>query len=348
MRRVSEFKRFLVLFMAVCVVFAMSGCSKKSDTLEDASGLAGVTTSFEDDTVFTVADRRVSLTEWNLYALSKVAQIESMYGNSIWNYSVDTDGATMSEKLKEDIKDQIVYVKTISSQAERLGITINEDEQIDINIQTEEFLSKLTEAQKVEYAIDADAVKAVLTENQLAMKVYENLTLNIDTAIPDEEVRHMVLEYIMVPKTYEDEKTGDIMEYSAEELAQMKAEAENFMNFVKSQGAEATLSELNEEEYSVVTMIADYAELKDKFPAELAGIAFNLRQYEIDGLYETDAGFFVLQCVSRTDEKTTNAARVKIIEERQKALFESEFKKWQKEVVVKYNYHLWDDINLHP
>lgn len=350
MRLLNNNKRLIGFVLCLCLAMTVTGCSKsgKQEESTNVSGLDGVTTDFLDDTVFTVADRRISLTEWYLYAVSETAQIESMYGSDIWDYPVDTDGVTIEEKVRGDIRDQIVYVTTVCSQAERLGVAINEDEQIDINIQCDEFMSKLTAEQIEKYGITSDAVKNVLADNLLAMKVYENLTLNIDTAIPEDEVRHMVLEYIMVPKTYEDEKTGDIVEYSASEQAAMKAEEQEFLDSALASEGIVTLADIANEQYSVVTLVADHDDLLDRFPEELAEIAFSLRQSEITGIFETDAGYFILNCVNRTDEKSTNEARVEIIEARQKVLFEEQYEAWKKEVVVKYNYHLWDEITLHP
>lgn len=357
MRVTKMSRRIAAIGLCICLVLSVGGCSKNGDGADSPADntevkteqrTEGVTTSFLEDTVFTVADKRVSMTEWYLYALSSAARIESMYGKSIWDYAVDSDGTTMSNMIKDDIRDRIVYVKTVSGRAESMGISINEDDQIDINLQTEDFLSKLTDSRKDQYGINADVVKSVLSENLLAMKVYENLTLNIDTYIPDDEVRHMVLEYIMIPKTYEDEMSGAITEYSETEMAAMVSKGRAYLDSILSEGRITALDELDDGEYTVVTLIADYKELKEKFPEDLAGIAFSLRQNEISGLYETDAGYFILDCVNRTDEKTTNSARVEIIEERQKTLFENEYLSWEKDIVVKYNYKLWDDITLHP
>ena len=90
--------------------------------------------------------------------------------------------------------------------------------------------------------------------------------------------------------------------------------------------------------------MADYATLAEKLPENIPGIAFSLRQDEINGLYETEDAFFILDCVTHTDEETTNAARIRIIEERQKALFEEQYSAWEKETVVKINYKIWDEI----
>lgn len=329
-------KKILSVMMAVLLMIACIGCGDSSK--EDA-----VTTGFLPDTVFTVADRRVSLAEWNLYALAQISEAEEMYGSNIWDYPVDANGTTLGEAMKEDIREQIVYIKIVSSKAAQFGLSVGEDEQIDINLQTEDFLSKLSDGQIQEYGITRDLVRSVYEDNLLAMKVYENLTLNIDTTTAEDEVRNMVLQYIMIMKDYESE-SGEFVKYSDEELAVMRAEAEALLREVQSDPEITRLDEINDERYSVMELIADRATLEEKLPEDIPGIAFSLRQDEINGLYETEDAFFILDCVSHTDEETTNAARIKIIEARQKALFEEQYTGWENEAVVKLNYVVWDAI----
>lgn len=331
-------KKILSVLLAALWLLVCTGCKQASN--EDS-----VTTDFLSDTVFTVADCRVSMAEWNLYALAKISEAEDMYGTDIWEYQVDANGTTLGEAMKEDIREQIVYIKIVSARAKQYGLSIGEDEQIDINLQTDDFMSKLTEEQKREYGITRDLVRSVYEDNLLAMKVYEDLTLNIDTTTAEDEVRHMVLQYIMINKDYED-ASGEFVKYPNEEIASMKADAEAFLREITSDSAITRLDEIDDDRYSVVELVADYATLKEKLPGDLPGIAFSLRQDEINGLYETDDAFFIFDCVERTDEDTTNAARIEIIEARQKALFEEQYAEWESEAVVKLNYNVWDSIEI--
>lgn len=331
----------LLRLAAACLasaVLLLTGCSGSIGN-EDA-----VTIDFLEDTVFTVADCRVGLAEWYLYALPRMAEAESMYGGNVWNYRVDSEGTTLGSRIRDDIREQITYVKIVCAQAERLGIALNEDDMFDINIQTDDYMNKLTAAQKQKYGITSDIVQQVYSDNLLAMKVYENLTLNIDTNIPDEEVRHMFLEYIMILKHAEDDDATDT-EYSAEELETIRTDAENFLAGVLADKSVTRLDEVNVEGYSPIELIADYATLQNKLPGDLAGIAFSLRENEINGLYETDDAFFIFDCVARTDEDSTNEARIRIIEQRQKELFAREYSEWEAQVVTKLNYKVWDKIN---
>ena len=345
MRQFFDWRRLAAAMLCAAVMMTAlfaGGCSREKDD-KGQGDISELTTSFLDDTVFTVSDVRVSLTEWYLYALRQIADIEAMYGKDIWDFKVDTEGKTMWDAVKNDIMEQIIYIKIVRARAQELGITINEDDQLNINLQTDEFMSSLSSEMKNKYGITQDIVKAIYTDNVLAMKVYENLTLNIDTNIPDEEVRHMVLEYISVLKYYENDDEEAIF-YTDEELAGIKAGAEEYLAAAIANTDITRLAEINDDRYSVVELVADYAELKEKLPDDIPDKAYSLREGEISGLYETEDAYFILDCVVHTDEETTNAARIRIIESRQKALFEEKYSAWEAETVIKINYKVWDAI----
>ena len=94
-------------------------------------------------------------------------------------------------------------------------------------------MEKLSEEQKKEYNISKELVENVYEDNLLATKVYEYLTLNVDTSTEETEVRHMVLRYIMLPKTYEN-KSGETVFYSDEEIAARKSRIEAVKAAIKN------------------------------------------------------------------------------------------------------------------
>ena len=325
-----------ILFLALSVL--MPGCG--GDTAEE-----GITTDFLEDTVVTVGTSRVSLSEWYLYALPKISSATALYGKNIWQFRISDDEGTMADVVKQDILDQIIYVKIVCSKAEQLGITLNEDELGDIETETLNYMSMLTPEQKSRFGITEENVRNVYCDNLLAMKVYENLTLNINTDIPDEEVRHMVIEYICANKNFENGDNGT-ERFSDEELSEMKNLMESLYDQAVTDPEITSLSQLENEQYAAVELITDYAGLKEKFPAELAEMVFNMHEGDVAGVYDTEDAFFIFECESRNEEESTNKARIDIIERRQRELFEKEYRQWEEETITKLNYSVWDDISV--
>ncbi len=327
--------------MAILIpVFLTSGCKKDEEINEP------VTTDFLDDTVFAVGSERVSLPEWYLYALPEIASNEAMYGKGIWNYQVSEDRGTMADVFKNDIFDRITYIKIVSAQADKLSIALNEDEKSDIDANTMDYMSRLTKEQKDRYHITEDVVRSVYSDNVLAMKVYESLTLNIDTDTPDELVRHMIIEFICANKTYETPDDSN-HPYTQEELDGIRSEVEALYNRIESDPSITRLSQLGNEKYAATELVCDYEELKTRFPSDIADKVFNMREDEILGVFDTDNAYFIFDCLKRNDENSTNAAKIAIIEERQRELFDREYAKWEADTVIKINYSVWDGLSVY-
>lgn len=325
------------MILIMVLVLLLAGCT--SQELEVPAEVV----DFLDDTVFTVGTGRVSLCKWQLYALPEYDEIENLYGKRIWDYTVDIDGKTMSDAVKEDVKKKITYIEIVASKAEEMGMTLTEDDYIDINIRTADYMNRLSEEQKTKYGITQEEVEGIYAENMLAMKVYENLTLNVDTSTTEKEVRNMVLQYIPIFKYSEDDNEEKVM-YSQEECEELRKQAEEFLDSVKSNSDITRLDELNDEKYVPITITADYSTLVDKLSEKVADIAFAMEEGEIDGIYECDDAYFILDCVEPRNEEATNAARIRIIEERQKNLFAQVYETWQEEVIVKVNKAVWDTL----
>ena len=319
------------------MIFA-AGCDK------EPAG-EGITTDLLEDTVAAVGTARISLAEWYLYAMPKVSSATALYGKDIWKYHISDEEGSIADAVKEDILKQIIYVKIVCSRAEQLGISLNEDELGDIETETLKYMNTLTAAQKQKYGITEEAVRNVYCDNLLAMKVYENLTLNIDTDIPDEEVRHTVIEYICANKYYENGDDG-IERFSDEELAELKTKIEELYERALSDPEIKKLSQLDNEQYAAIEMVADYSGLAEKFSKELADKVFNMRESEILGVFDTDDAFFIFDCVKRNDEEATNKAKIEIIEKRQRELFEQEYAHWEEGTIIKINYPVWDAIEI--
>ena len=331
-------KRIISIICILCLgLCLLTSCSKKNKEEETAPAI-----NFLEDTVFAVNGEQVSEGEWNLYAKPTLDETNVIYGKDIWSYKMNPDGKLFGESLQESIRERIVNVKLVAAQAESLGVKLTEDEKIEISISAGEYLDKLSESDKKELGITAEVVEKVYSDNLLATKVYENLTLNVDTNTEETEVRHMVLNYIMQPKTYED-KEGNTCLYSNEEIEISRAGLESIREKA-SVSKEVTLKDYETEKYVVTEIITDLKGLKDRLPEDMAGIVFWLRQGEVSRVLESDEALFLFECVKLEDEASTREARIRIIEQREKEVFSDAFEKWKENVQVVNNPSVWKSI----
>lgn len=331
-------KRILMTICLILTVSLFSACGLMNKDKEE-----DVTVSFEKDTVFSVGAKRVGLGEWYLYSLPEESELSALYGQELWNYN--TGSETMAEAVKDDLMKQIIYTKIVSNEAERMGIVLSEEELEELEYHVQKYYGELSSDIREKYGITKEDIRTVYTDNILAKRVYERLTLNVDTSIPEEDVRHVRLQYVMIPRFRENENEEKVY-LTAMEERELKMEASAFMDEVRSCGQDMTLDEMNNEKYVPTELVADRRTLEEKLPEGLGDVAFSMRQNEIGGLYETEDAYYIFDCVEQTEENSTNAAKVEIIENREKALFEESYSQWQEKTVIKTNYVVWDELKF--
>jgi len=325
-----------ILALILLAVFALTGCG--TDEADKP-----VQIQFEEDTVFIVGDKVVNLAKWNLYALPQYEETDRLYGSSIWDYIVDARGTTMEAAVKGDIKDQIVYTEIVCSQATQIGISLTEEDNMDINLMTAAYMDKLDSTMIERYGIKEEDVREIYADNKLALKVYEYLTLNVDTSTTEKQVRNMVLEYVPILKYYEGDNEEVVM-YSDDEIEKQCREALDYLDRVKANPDFTKLSDLTDEVFTPISITADYSTLVDKLSEKIADIAFQMHKGEVNGLYDSPDALFILDCVDPEDEAATNAAKIRIIEARQKEYFAEKYEKWRDETPVRINHEVWDTL----
>jgi foldase protein PrsA len=328
----------------------MVGCSKDSkDTVDSNSSKTSgnttpTTTPMEElsgKTVLTVNGLDVSYDEVRMYLQSNKEEIESTYGSDVWEMSVNADGKSYEETLKESLLDEIIYIKLVCSQAEALGITLTEDELLDVDEYTADFLSNFDEEKMEYYHVDQEMVRQIYKDNMLSNKVFESLTLNVDTQVSDEEARQAVFQYILVGK-YGYDEAGNRYEYTEEQLAEAKARAEALYTQAQETTNFYDFAQANTDDEDEVEIIVGKGDMK----AEIEKVTLSMKAGEISPVIDTEDGYFIFYCVEEMNQEETDAKKEEIIRERQQAAFDEQYKKWDEEKEVKINQEIWDAISL--
>jgi foldase protein PrsA len=291
--------------------------------------------------VLTVNGLDVSYDEVRLYLQSNKEEIESTYGSDVWSMSVNADGKTYEETLKASLLEEIIYIKLVCSQAQALGITLTEDELLDVDEYTAEFLSNFDEAKMEYYHVDQEMVRQIYKDNMLSNKVFESLTLSVDTQVLDEEARQAVFQYILVGK-YGYDEAGNRYDYSEEQLAEAKTRAETLHTQAQITTNFFDFAQANSDDEDEVEIIAGIGDMK----AEIEKVTLSMKAGELSPVIDTEDGWFIFYCVEEMNQEETDAKKEEIIRERQQAAFDEQYKKWDdaKEVII--NQEIWDAISL--
>lgn len=314
-----------------------------TDASKEDKGTAG--NGEYSETAFTVGDTPVSTTEIMLYSRSKAEEYEIIYGKEIWDLIVDGSQTTLGMRFKEELMKQIIYVKIVCEEASGLGITLDENEQLDVLVYTEDYLALFTKEELSEYGITYDLVKQIYSENMLANKVYDIITLNIDTSVTEDEVRNMNLEYIFISKFFRD-ANGKQTEYSEREKEDIKRKANEYREKLMAMEDFVSLSALEQDEYQVSSVIGDKDAVTAKTNTQIGKLAFGLSEGEFSEIYEDDYGYYLLYCLDDSDEAATEAAKIRILTARQEEMFEEKYSEWEKNTKIRINYDIWNGLEL--
>lgn len=335
------------LFVLIASIASASllACNKKdketADTSKQQNETEANTADLSNEIVLSVGEIEVSYKEVLLYMQSYKDKYESLYGKDIWSYKIDNDGKTFELMFKDKLLEDIIYIKTICAQAEKLGISLAEDELLDVDELTATFLSTFSEAQMSEYKIDIDTVKKVYMNNLLANKIYESLTLNVDTDVSDEEARHIVLQYLFVSNCSFDED-GNRIEFTEEQLDLAKEKAVTLRQQALAADSFYNFASENSEDKDEIEITVGKGELE----SDLERVAFSMKNGEISEVIESKNGFYILYSVSNLDREATDTAKEELISKRQEEAFNTTYKDWIDNTKVKINKKIWNDISF--
>lgn len=341
----------LGLIIGTVLVLSLSGCnkdSKVSSTDTSNSTTPEVTQAADDNStlansgkvILKVNDQSVSYDEFRIYLQSTKEEIESTYGKDIWTMKIDDDGMTYEQMLKSSILDQITYIKLVCSQAEALGITLTEDELLDVDEYTSDFMANFSEEARDYYSVNEDIIRNIYKDNVLSNKVYESLTLNVDTNVTDEEARQSIFQYILVAK-YGYDADGNRFEYTQEQLEEAASRATALH--------EEALTVKNFKDFALTNSDDDEVEItvgKGDMMQELEKAAFALKAGEISEVVDTKEGYFIFCCVEELNQEATDLKKEEIISKRQDEAFDLRYEAWDENKDYELNEELFDQVSL--
>lgn len=330
-------------FVLLAGVVFLGGCSNKTEEKDSTVSPAATEAPKpeKNQVVLTVGEQKLTYAELVLYLRSKKQETESLYGEDIWDYKIDGEGTTYEEMLKEQILEDIKYIKLVCDQAAVLGITLTEDELLDVDEYTAAFLSEFTAEDLEYYGFDKEIVRGIYRDNVLANKIYESLTLNVDTEVSDEEARQAEFWYILIAKYGYDEE-GNRIEYTQEQMEEVEQRAQDVYERAQTEEDFYALAKEVSDDDDEIDIIVGRGEMSKK----LEDAAFALKKGELSELLENDTGYFIFYCVNELEEEATNAKKEEIIRQRQETVFDESYLTWKEETKVELDEKLWAKITL--
>jgi len=339
-------KKWICCVAAACLALMLCmGCGVEKIEFEEPqenaelSPTASLTANWAENTLFTVNGKEVDYREALLMLLAAKEEAEILYGRGIWDYTLDEEGTTYAMLRKEQVLEELINTHIACHYASELGVDIYEEENRDIADYTSEFIGNIGGENLLKYNLTEALIKQIYRNNTLALKVYESVTLSVDTDIADDAARQMRIQYIFKDK-YSEGEDGERVLLTEEDLTALRTKVQELRDTGMGKDNFASYAELNTDAKDGVTKTIGAGD----FPAEVERIVMSLKDGEFSPVLETEDGFYVVKCVLAFDEDATAARKEEMIVERQNAMFAETFNRWKEQAEIIINEEKWETL----
>lgn len=298
-------------------------------------------TSWQNGSFLRIGDVQVDYREGLVYLDAVREDYEQYYGSDIWQYAVDSHGNTIGTWLKQQVLDQIIYIKVVCQKADELGIVLTGDELQQVETQTAEYMEKPEAAKLAVYGVNEDIVRRIYYDNLLARKTFEVSTLNVDTNIPDEEARQRRF-YSIAIRNYKIDASGKRISYEGDEVTELLARMEELRQQAEQTDDFYKLAASITEDSTMLELLGGVGEFSENYEDAL----FALTTGELSEVIETTDYYYIFYCVSDYDIDATLAKKEELISKRQEEEFMRLYEEWKAATYVEVNETEWNDMDF--
>lgn len=296
----------------------------------------------KNEIMVTVGNIDVTYSEAMVYLRTAQQIYESEFGNDVWSYDLYGDGTTIGAVLKQEVLNQIIQLEIINMVANERGITLNDDEMYQVRSLAAEYIQELSKQDIIKYGITEELVVQVFATNLIAEKLYETVTIDVDTEVSDAEALQCRV-YKLFIQTYGTDSKGNRTQLRDSELEEIRTKVEELHTQAIEGSDFYSLAESNSDEDEIELIVG-----RGDLTAEEEEIVFSLKDGQVSEILLTEDGYEIFYCVDAYDEDATLQVKEEIIEQRRSDLFVELYTQWYSSYEVKVNMNLWNQLELVP
>ncbi len=306
-------------------------------------GCATTSSVDNSEVVATVGDSQITAGVANFYLRYQQSGMEELYamyfGEDFWTSPL-TDGSTYAKNLKNQVINTLHEFYVLEDHMADYNVTLTDAELAAIESHADAFVE----------ANSADVVESVSGQKEVVVemlklftineKMYQAMTVDVDTEVADEDAAQKRLRYYSVSKTKTE--NGATVEMTESEIDALKKEMNDFLDGAKANGSLEAYGE--EKEVSTYTLTFDSESVS--IAEEVIEIADLLKEGEFGNVIETDSLLYVIQLESEFDREATDAKKAEIVEDRKIDAYSEIAEKWLEETAVEVNEEVWDQLSV--
>lgn len=265
-----------------------------------------------------------------------------IYGSTYWDVqNLDASGRNGSQLVKKEIMDAMKQREILCMEAEKMGISLSDEEKTKVDQDVKTFRDGLSDAQKKMDGLDEKTVRKVLTKQALAEKCRDQVIsgLGIDeealkAEVSKKDFRQYTLQYYMFSKN-EDSETGEEEETKksddaikegreAMELLQRKAaKAEDFTKDMITDNNNDNTDDAN----GIVYATEDLLETDTEFMSKKARKKVKaMKNGDVSDIIETSDAIYVVKMVNNNDPAAYNEECTQRVENEKESKFNQKYK----------------------
>lgn len=324
-------RRALAILLCVMCLGSLTSCGDGTRVI--------FTTGFGKDEIFRVEDKSCTTPELMVYLTTTQNQYENVYGEEIWNTSLE--GMTLEENVKETVLAKIAQIKTMYLLAIEKGITLEESEEQLVLQAAEEYFGALNEKEIELMGVSRDIIEELYREYAMADKVYRQIIQDINPEISDDEARTITVQHIFF-QTYTLDGQGQRVPVSEEQKSSIYNQVQEVYSLAVD--GEHDFSELASRYSEDSTITVSFG--KGEMDQTIEDATFRLANDEISPIVETENGYHIFKCLSTFNREVTDANKLAIVEQRRKEVFGQEYDEFVATLARDLNQELWNSITL--
>ena len=319
----------VLLLSMVC----LSSCGK------DGGKKVVFTTGLGKDEVFRIGNITCTDSEMMLYLTNTQNQYENVYGEGIWNTSVD--GVILEENVKETVLAKLAQIKSMYLLAKEKGLLLDEKEENLVKAASESYFGSLNDKEKELLGVTLETVEELYREYALADKVYQHIIRDVNPEISDDEARTITVQHILI-RTGQYDEAGNWMPYSENEKKEAYERILEIRELALEEGQDFTDLAAKHSEDAEITYSFGKGEREETYETE----AFGLETDQISGIVEIKEGYCIIKCVNTFNREETDANKLEIAEERRNEAFGLEYNSFVEGLAKDLNEELWENISF--
>ena len=327
----TRIKRLLWLPVILLLeVFLLTGCDKNKTKIV-------FTTGFDEDVVFKIEDISCTKPEIMIYIVNTENIYDEVFGEKIWK--VPYENGDVESRYKETILARISQIKAMNLYAKEIGVSLNEEEEKNIDLAANKYFSSLSNEEKQLFNADEELLSNMYSEFAIANKVYEEVTKGVNPEISDDEARTVTIRSILI-KTYTIDENGNKIQYSQKMKEDAMKRAYEISARIKAgEEFEILEADYNEDEKS------SYSFSRGVMPKVIEDAAFNIDEGEVSDVIESEYGYHIIKVISNFDEEQTDINKQAIVEKRKEEAFVETYDNYIETLTSSINMDLWNSIS---